>query len=77
MIEVFCKNCSYQCFDDYDGRRSCVRPTGKIIKNYISGHYKESITIYLGEPNYPNDKVISGCGFYKRKFWKFWIDESG
>jgi len=78
-MKVYCKDCRY--FKIYDAPRylyymeKCEAPTGKIIKDYIHGDYKEKINKSPGYNNYPNNIDTNGCSFYKRKWWKFWIKE--
>jgi len=75
--KVYCYNCRY--FDsiiinDYC-TWNCYAPTGKIINDYIVGKYKERINLPVYSEKYPNNRNTSGCKYYKRKWWKFWIKE--
>jgi len=75
--KVYCCNCryfvlgtiaDYCAYSDY-----CYAPTGKIINDYIVGKYKERINKDVNDKDYPNNKKTNGCKYYKRKWWKFWI----
>jgi len=77
--KVYCCNCRYfvlATIDDYCAWSDyCNAPTGKIINDYIVGKYKERINKTVYDKDYPNNRETNGCKYYKRKWWKFWVEE--
>jgi len=77
--KVYCCNCRYfvqATIGDYCAWSDyCRAPTGRIINDYIIGEYKERINLPVHSEDYPNNRNTSGCKYYKRKWWKFWIKE--
>lgn len=69
---VYCCDCDYSKEVYLDKSCYCKAPTGKIIKDYIRGDYKEKYWIHSSQDDYPNNKDTNGCTLYKRKWWKFW-----
>jgi hypothetical protein len=53
----------------------CKAPTGVYIKDYIYGHYMETIDKFVDDDDYPNNPKTNGCLYYRRKWYKFLIKE--
>ena len=79
MRKVYCKNCKWFVGTIYGRvgitRAHCYRATGKIIKDYVYGDYKEYFRCQVGHKDYPNKRDTNGCKHYIRKWYKFWIKQ--
>jgi len=70
MNKVYCKNCKYHIYSEYDGYvpipDRCIHPLiAKEIPDAVEKLKKEVPCSHI---NLEND-----CKHYKRKWWKFWV----
>ena len=67
-MKIYCKNCKYIKRTSLACGFECRKPIGtEVIENYYSKTRKRIYPqLWLVNQN-------NACGYYKRKWWKFWI----
>ena len=75
-IKVYCKNCKYIKYIDEDCKSGYVCTyfhDKKIEDDYVVGKRKIGGYWDADSSDYPNRNY--NCKYYKRKWWKFWVED--